>query len=397
MTMRSGVGVSHHRNPKVAGEEAAKAALEAAGTDRADFVMAFVTVGYDQQAAIAAIRQATGNAPLTGCSAEGVITGGIADESNFSVAVMVVASDRIRFVTGLARNLKQDPRGAGKDIAAGVAAAGAADALALFLFPDGLTVNYDALKAGIADNLEPGGSLPFFGGAAGDNWKFKQTYQYCDDEIVSDGVAWALMSGDAHLSWGVGHGCVPVGIEHKVTRATGNTIHEIDGRPVLEVLKSDYLTEEDIKDWAKTFQTFTLGLKAPGLMADYDQYIIRTMVGGIDEKTGAVTLATEVGEGESIWVARRDFDKLAAGNRQTLDHIMKARAPGPFAMAFQFECIGRGKVFVPDRLKMELIEILRREIGHDVPWIGFYTYGEIGPVGTDNHFHNESMVLMTVQ
>ncbi|RPH43589.1 MAG: histidine kinase [Desulfobulbaceae bacterium] len=397
MTIQSGVGISHHRNPQVAGEEAARDALAAGGFAKADFILAFATVGYNQQAVIRAIRAATGGAPLTGCSAEGVIVGGEIDESNFSVAVMAIKSDRIRFVNGIETNLKQEPWTTGQRIATDLKNCLADDSLGLFLFPDGLSINFDKLRAGISENLQSHPGLPFFGGAAGDNWKFKQTYQYHDDEVVSDGVAWALMSGVATLSWGVGHGCVPIGVEHRVTKAQGNTILEIDDRPVLNVLKSEYLTPQDIEDWTKTFQTFTLGFKAPQRMEEYDQFIIRTMVGGIDEVNGSATLATEVGEGESIWVARRDFEKMKNGNRQTLEHLLHNSSSEPFAMAFHFECVGRGKVYVPDRVKTELNDILRQEIGMDVPWIGFYTYGEIGPVGRENHFHNESMVLITVQ
>ncbi|MBF0275244.1 MAG: FIST C-terminal domain-containing protein [Nitrospinae bacterium] len=397
MAIQSGVGISHHRNPQVAGKEAVEKALASGMIEKADFIFAFATVGYNQEQVIAAIRKATDNTPLTGCSAEGVIVGGEVDESNFSVAVMVIKSDTIRFSHGIEVGLKEDPNGVGEKIAQGLSKHAADDALALFLFPDGLTINYDALKSGITENINLNTPLPFFGGAAGDNWKFEKTYQYCDDTVTSDGVAWSLMSGTAKILSGVGHGCIPLGIEHKVTKATGNTVYEIDGKPVLDILKNDYLTTQDINDWTKTFQTFTLGLRAPQKMADYDQYIIRTMVGGINMENGAVTLATEVKEGESMWVARRDFDKMANDNRKTLKHILNNRSETPFSMVFQFECIGRGKVFVPDKIKQELITILREEVGLEVPWIGFYTYGEIGPVGEDNHFHNESMVLMTIQ
>ena len=106
MGTRAGVGISHHRNPTVAGREAAQRALAAGLIDQADFVFMFAAVGYDQLSLVQAVRVATGNAPLCGCSGEGVIAEGEADESNFSVAVMAIASDELRFTNGVTISLR---------------------------------------------------------------------------------------------------------------------------------------------------------------------------------------------------------------------------------------------------------------------------------------------------
>ena len=42
MGIQAGVGVSHHRNPKVAGQEAAEKAHGAAGGKKPDFVLAHI-------------------------------------------------------------------------------------------------------------------------------------------------------------------------------------------------------------------------------------------------------------------------------------------------------------------------------------------------------------------
>jgi hypothetical protein len=63
--------MSRHHDPNVAGHEAAKQALEKASLDRPDCVFMFASVGYDQRSLVRAVREATGGAPLTGCSAEG--------------------------------------------------------------------------------------------------------------------------------------------------------------------------------------------------------------------------------------------------------------------------------------------------------------------------------------
>jgi hypothetical protein len=395
MGIQAGVGVSHHRNPRVAGQEAAHKALEAAGVGKPDFSFMFATVGYDQRALLGAVRGATDGAPLCGCSGEGVIAGDEADESNFSVAVMAIRSDQLSFSPGMVTDLKRDPAGAGRAIAEAIQPDVGADAVALFLFPDGITVNYDRLVAGLEGGLGLDHPLPLVGGTAGDNLAFERAFQYCDDRVVSDGVAWALLSGKAQVSWAVSHTCVPIGIEHKVTRSKGNVIYEIDGKPVLDVLKA-YLTDDVIEDWAQAVLSFPLGFKVQGEMRGYDEYVIRGMVGGRDDATGSVTIPTEVSEGTSIWLTRRDQDKLLDGVDRLAEEISARLGDAPAKLVFQFDCAGRGKMFLREQQKSQLLDKLRGRIGPDVPWLGFYTFGEISPVGRDNHFHNYTVVLTVV-
>src|SRR5215212_9072810 len=117
MATKAGVGMSRHHNPNVAGREAAEQALEKAGVERPDFVFMFGSIGYDQQSLLRAVREATGGAPLTGCSAEGTINGDDADESNFSVVVTAISSDELQWHNGLAGGLEADPHAVGKGVA----------------------------------------------------------------------------------------------------------------------------------------------------------------------------------------------------------------------------------------------------------------------------------------
>ena len=87
MTTNAGVGTSRHHNPNVAGREAGERALDMAGIVKPDFVFMFASIGYDQRSLLRAIRETTGGASLSGCSAEGTIDGEDADETSFSVVV----------------------------------------------------------------------------------------------------------------------------------------------------------------------------------------------------------------------------------------------------------------------------------------------------------------------
>ncbi len=114
MTTRAGVGMGRHHNPNLAGREAAEQALQKAGIVKPDFVFMFASIGYDQHSVLRAVREATGGAPLTGCSVEGTIDGDEADESNFSVLVTAISSDELRWHNGIARGFEDDSRAVGK-------------------------------------------------------------------------------------------------------------------------------------------------------------------------------------------------------------------------------------------------------------------------------------------
>src|SRR3712207_5421933 len=212
MSTKAGVGMSFHHNPNVAGREAAEQALENAGLGKPDFVFMFASIGYDQHSLLRAVREATGGAPLTGCSAEGTISGDNADESNFSVVVTAISSEDLRWHNGIAAGLSADPRAVGEQVAGDLLPHLSPDPIGLFVFPDGLSLYLEHFLAGLEGNLPSELFLPLWGGGAGNNFKLEEpTYQYCDDEVVSDGLAYALLSGKARAGWAISHGLVPIG------------------------------------------------------------------------------------------------------------------------------------------------------------------------------------------
>jgi len=64
----------------------------------------------------------------------------------------------------------------------------------------GRTANLDPFLAGLEGSLSSEQVLPLWGEATADNVSFRQAYQYCDDEIAPDGVAYALLSGETRAS-----------------------------------------------------------------------------------------------------------------------------------------------------------------------------------------------------
>src|SRR5918997_93835 len=316
MATRAGVGMSRHHNPNLAGREAAQQALKKAGIVKPDVVFMFASIGYDQPSLLGAVREATGGAPLTGCSAEGTIDGDEADESGFSVVVTTISSDELQWHNGLARGLEDDARAVGKQVAKDLLPALSADTIGLFVFPDGLiTLTLENFIAGLEENLSTVQFLPLWGGGAGNNLDtVGPTYQYCDDEGISGGISYALLSGKAQASWAISHGLVPIGGERIVTRSEGNVIYEIDDKPAVEVLK-EYLPEQALvedRDWERYAVSLALCFRAPSYMKD-EEYVVRGVPAVRMADSSIVVQGTEVQEGTSIWLSSRDKEKMTNG------------------------------------------------------------------------------------
>src|ERR687890_189027 len=380
--------MSRHHNPTVAGREAAEQALEKAGVSKPDFVFMFGSIGYDQRSLLQAVRETTGGAPLTGCSAEGTINGEDADESGFSVVVTAISSEELQWTNGLETGLRADPHAVGKQVAKDLLPHLSAETIGLFVFPDGLTLALYDFFAGLEENLPSERFLPLWGGGAGNNYNPEEpTYQYCDDEVITDGVSYALLSGEAQTAWAMSHSLIPIGGERIVTRSQGNVIYEIDGKPATDVFK-EYLPEDALaanRDWVRYGISLALSFKAPSYMKD-EEYVVRG-VPQLSLTDGSIIVQTEVEEGTSIWFSSRDKEKITTGFDRMATQIEEQLAGEKPELVFQFECVTRGKMMFREQEKLQLLRQFRQSLDADVPWVGFYTIGEIGPVEEHNDIH----------
>src|SRR5215213_10219358 len=405
MTTKAGVGMSYHHNPNVAGRDAAEQALQKAGLSKPDFVFVFGSIGYDQQSLVRAVRETTGGAPLIGCSAEGTIDGDDADESNFSVVVTAISSEELQWHNGLVAGLEADPRGVGKRVAKDLLPHLSTDTIGLFVFPDGVkdfvvpTNNLvDNFFAGLEENLPSERFLPLWGGGAGNNFNnfASPTYQYCDDEVITDGVSYALLSGKAQAGWAISHGCIPIGRERIVTRSKGNIIYEIDGKPAMEVFE-EYLPEGALtydRDWSRYAISLSLCFRAPSYMKD-EEYVVRGMP-AVSMADGSITVQTEVSEGTSLWLSSRDKEKVSNGFDRMAAQIKDQLGGEKPKLVFQFECGTRGKAMFREQEKLQLHNRFRQSLDSDAPWMGFYTVGEIGPVEEHNLRHLYTSVVLAL-
>jgi len=108
----------------------------------------------------------------------------------------------------------------------------------IIAFADGLRSNGDVIVETF-DKYCPQAVLT--GGLAGDSFTFKGTYTFTAEEILpTGGVAASVVSEGLHITRHYNLAWIPIGKEMTVTRAEGNRLYEIEGKPAVDIYK-EYL------------------------------------------------------------------------------------------------------------------------------------------------------------
>lgn len=390
MTTLVGVGTSSDSNSREAGLDACKQALEKVSNP--ELIIVFSSVKHNQQEMLSGVREISKDASLIGCSTAGEITGsGVAEGS---VAVMAIQSDSINFTIGKGSDLKSGVREAGAGLAKNILESSKEAVDCLLMFTDVLNGNGAEVVRGIQDVL--GENALVIGGAAGDDFLFKQTFEYYGNDISSSSIVGASFSGDCAVGVGVRHGWCAIGAPMIATKSEGAVLKELDGRPAVSIYedyfgkKAEELREEPL---AKLAITYPLGMSIEGS----DELLVRDPI-TVDDQ-GAITCAAEIPEGAEVRLMIGSKEEAIAAAKEAAEQALSQLAGRSPKAIIMFNCIARKKLF--GRFANDEIAAIQEVLGKDVPLIGFYTYGEIAPIGGNreehfSRFHNETAVIMAI-
>lgn len=198
-----------------------------------------------------------------------------------------------------------------------------------------------------------------------------------DDRVVHSGAVGVHLGGDLAVETVVSQGCRPIGSPLTVTRAQGNVVFELGGRPALQRLGelAEALPEAE-RD--KLYRGVHLGLVIDEHKVDFGRgdFLIRAVMGG-DPGSGAIQVGDTVEVGATAQFQVRD----AASADEDLRQLLAGREADA---ALLFTCNGRGRrLFAePDHDAAVLSGAL-----DGAPVAGMFCAGELGPVGGHNFLH----------
>jgi small ligand-binding sensory domain FIST len=187
---------------------------------------------------------------------------------------------------------------------------------------------------------------------------------------TSGGLSGVFLSPHAvPVAVGLTQGCSPIGPAHKVTRAEGNVLIELDEQPALEVFRDD-IGEVLSRDLRRVSGYIFAALAVTG--SDTGDYLVRNLM-GVDNDNGLVAIGDVVSTGDQVIFCRRDQVTATDDLRRMLDRL-KQRAGGGVKAGLYYSCIARGpNQFGPDSRELKIIT---DELG-DFPIAGLFANGEI--------------------
>lgn len=380
-------------NPERAIAECLDIAFGATHPD-CDLVIINGSIGHDLGKLIAETRRRCPNARVVGASCAGVVGREGASESTKDVAIMAIrgkefavahvddvrgANSRQKAVD-IARQLKQAQPGINM----------------LYLMASGIDIANDELIAGLESVLGP--EVTIFGGTSSDNMRGVTSFQAVDDRVFEH-AAFAVGFADESLEVDTQatHGFVASGEPMVVTRAEGNRIFELNGRPAWPELLSHLGLPLD----ATTADTIPIGAAAEALPADlvagYGNDHILRVITHVDGN--ALVYATNCAVGTPLWLTVRDEERIFRDlDRLIAVMVANARGRKPVAV-FQADCLARGRRLFNRIIKEELVQRMQHPFSEDgvpPPWLGIYGFGEFARLGPSNAFHNYTTALAAI-
>jgi hypothetical protein len=387
MTVLMGLGTSTDANVYLAGQEAARQMM-AHLSGAPQLTLVFSSIRFADPKLLAGIRSVTEGAPLIGCTSAGAIsTWGPLRQS---VIVIGLRGPNVSFVTGVAHGISKDPEAAGRRLAQDLKAGEPETIRTAMIFPDGLAPNASALLRGLQGGLGP--SVPVVGGTAGDDFYFQRTFQYFDDDILTDSVPGVLCCGEIAVGVGVRHGWVPLGRARQVTKVSGEVIRELDGKPAIAIYERYLGAKRSTlrkKPLAHLAMSYPLGVETDSQRG----CLLRSPIRMAED--GSLVCTGELKEGSWVRLMIGGFESALSAAAEAAKQAAEAIGRNRFKGALVFASGGRQKM-LGSECQGE-IDIIRDSLGGvGVRLAGFYGYGELAPVGIDNSYHNDSVVVMAL-
>jgi hypothetical protein len=233
------------------------------------------------------------------------------------------------------------------------------------------------------------GTVPIFGGLAGDEYKFEKTIVGLNNDASQGKIVAIGFYGNAiRFGFGSDGGWSDFGPEREVTLSEKNVLYKIGDRFALDLYK-EYLGKYAMELPGSSLY-FPLSMKENKEAVP----IVRTIL-SIDEENKSMTFAGNIPQGSLVRLMKGNLDKLIDAAYNAASQIDKKQSKEP-GLALVVSCVGR-KIVLGNRIEEEL-EVVKEVFGENILVCGFYSYGEISPnfnkVACE--LHNQTMTVTTI-
>ncbi len=392
--MKISFGFSQLKEHIQAANEAIGQGVIGLGNVPASLAFIFTSPEFAHPLVLRAASNLLGEIPILGCSSQGILTNKGIFKYGFAV-LLISLNQQTFFNIASVKNVNKDTSfAAGKELANKLLYGFKNVRRSLsIIFSDKLITEGTNLINGLQENL--GRSFPLVGASASNNFDHQKTFQYVNNELLSESCCGILFGGKFNFGFGIKHGWFALGKMRCVTESSGNVIQKIDGEAAVK-LYEDYFakdTAELAKELRRISISYPLGIYLPG----EKEYLLRNII-SIKEDGSLVTrgdvpqnskirlmISTEDSRLEAAVASCEEAKRNLGG--QKIKFVMV------FDSAARFSLLGRQN-------NIEL-DVIKEVLGKDTPLIGIYTNGEQAPLKSisyfgKTYFRNQSINILAI-
>lgn len=324
------------------------------------------------------------DAEIIGCSTAGEISEYEVLE-NGGVAIVIECEKTAIRTAGLTISATAESRQAGQTLGQQLVGDNLS---AVIVISDGSIVNGSALVEGLRSTLSP--SIFMSGGLAGDGGKFAQTGVSYNGAALPGQIAVIGFYGTAiQVGGGSVGGWTPFGPMRRITHSDANVLHELDGKPALQLYKT-YLGDS-------ADQLPGAALNFPIMIKPEDEPagdgLVRTIL-NVSESDQTLTFAGDIPQGYTAQLMMASYESLVEGAASAALQASEATSVQTLGdqLVLMISCVGR-KLVLGSRIEEE-VEVVIEAFPEETHFAGYYSYGEISPQTNGwCELHNQTMTI----
>lgn len=366
------------------------------GGEPCDLAVVFVSEAYDSFDPAAFVRLLTDSVPfrvLVGCNSSGVIAGRTEVEMEPAISFMGMRLPGVKLYPFQLTAEQTDLLKNGADLVRQLDVY-PPDKPHFICLADPMTADVTRLLGAFNDGYK---GLPVVGGLASGGVLGASNWLCLNGRVVNEGAVGVALIGDIEFETIVSQGCRPVGKPYVITRAEGNVLYELAGRPALHVVREllEYLTP---RDRTLAEHSLSVGVAMHEQVNEFKRgdFLIRNIM-GFDPDTGSLMIGAHLKVGQTLQFQLRDAETSTEDLRVMLEKS-GAHENGSSDQAARgallVSCCGRGRNFYGHAdHDVQAIQTARGPL----PLAGFFANGEFGPVGLKNYVHGYTSSLVILK
>jgi len=380
--MKWASAIAQHSTIETCFQKAAEQISEELGSEKPDLLLCFIAPNFAAKFGDIPELAAKYLSPNTfaGCSAGGIIGGGVELERNSAIALSAAILPDVKLHKVHIEDKDLPDLDAAPNKWEEMIGVSQADDPQFILLPDPFSFRIDILTQGL-DYAFPR-SVKIGGLASGANVPGKNAL-FLDDKVYSSGAISIALSGNIAVDSIVAQGCRPIGPTFRVSKCQNNVLLELDGKPAVQALY-DVLAHMTAKEQELAKFSLFLGVVMDEFKDSFrpGDFLIRNII-GLEPNSGALLVGEILRNERTVQFHLRDAETSSDDLRALLKQY-KDNAPEKPRGALLFSCLGRGEHLygVPNHDS----DCFRDYLGA-IPLGGFFCNGEIGPVGGTTFLH----------